>query len=198
MPERSLVLLAGPSGSGKSRAARVSGAARLRLDDFYHDADHPDLPQWGGIVDWDDPATWDADAAMEAIRRLLRDGVATVPRYDISLSARTGEAEVRMDDRPVLVAEGIFAPELVGRCLGEGLPVTAIWLDRPRLTTFWFRLKRDLKGHRKPPLVLVRRGVTLARQEPKIRAHAVECGCRPLGLSRAVDEIRGLPGRRPA
>ena len=49
-----LVLLAGPSGGGKSRLARLVGALPLRLDDFYRDADAPGLPCAHGIVDWDD------------------------------------------------------------------------------------------------------------------------------------------------
>ena len=50
-----LVLIAGASGSGKSRLAHAAGCPSLRLDDFYHDADHPDLPRTEfGIADWDD------------------------------------------------------------------------------------------------------------------------------------------------
>ena len=45
-----VILLAGPSGSGKSRLAAMAGCPRLNLDDFYFDADHPGLPHTLGIV----------------------------------------------------------------------------------------------------------------------------------------------------
>ena len=56
--ERRLVLVAGPSDNGKSRLTLASRLPQVRLDDFYHDADHPGLPRTLGIPDWDDPATW--------------------------------------------------------------------------------------------------------------------------------------------
>ena len=74
---RRVVLLAGPSGSGKSRVARLSACPQLALDDFYHDADHPGLPRTLGIVDWDDVP----DAPM---RSSTWPGQTEVPTYDIS------------------------------------------------------------------------------------------------------------------
>ncbi|MFZ2165311.1 MAG: uridine kinase [Propionibacteriaceae bacterium] len=193
MPARSLVLLAGPSGSGKSRVARLSGAFRFRLDDFYFDADHPGLPRWGEIVDWDDPATWDADGAVASLRELLETGRTRVPVYDISLSRRTGMHDLVMPEGDtVIVAEGIFAVDLIARCQRSGLPVTPIWIDRPRAVTFALRLKRDLQAHRKPPVVSLRRGVALARHEPQLRAKAVANGFRPLGLDESVATIQRL------
>src|SRR5699024_5552678 len=40
-----VVVLAGPSGSGKSRVANRLGLPMLRLDDFYREADEPGLPR---------------------------------------------------------------------------------------------------------------------------------------------------------
>jgi len=39
-----VVVLAGPSGIGKSRLAALSGLPVLRLDDFYRSGDDPALP----------------------------------------------------------------------------------------------------------------------------------------------------------
>ena len=86
-------MLAGPSGSGKSRLAERLGLPVLRLDDFYKDGDDPTLPRLdlaGGepIVDWDDPASWNADAAVAAVEELCRDRARpTRPVYDIAASA---------------------------------------------------------------------------------------------------------------
>ena len=45
------------------------------------------------------------------------------------------------------------------------------------VVTFWRRLTRDLREHRKPPLVLVRRGLALLRDQRRVVAHAVHLGC---------------------
>ena len=67
-PHHGAVILAGPSGSGKSHLAERLGWPVLRLDDFYREGDCLDLPRSTlGIVDWDDPRSWDAVAAIDAI-----------------------------------------------------------------------------------------------------------------------------------
>lgn len=189
---RSVVLLAGASGSGKTRLARLAGCPRLALDDFYRDGDEPGLPPALGIVDWDDPASWDADAALATMITLGRDGAADVPGYDLSTSRRTGWHRLDLGDHRGFVAEGIFAPEMVRRARAAGLDVTAIWLDRPRTATLIMRLARDLIEHRKPPVVLLRRGAALWRTEPVVRARAVSAGCRPMVLRTAVTVVRAL------
>lgn len=181
-----VVLLAGPSGSGKSRVAQLLGATSLRLDDFYHDVDRPGLPRTGGIVDWDDPATWDADAAAGALRELVETGRATVPSYSIPLSRRTGEHEVRVGSTGLVIAEGIFAIELLQRCRETGLAVEAYYLDRHRTLVALLRLRRDLKEHRKPPHVLVRRGFELWRMQPRLRARALAAGFKPVTMRQVL------------
>ena len=66
-PRCTVIVLAGPSGSGKSRLTRATGATQLRLDDFYRADTDPQLPMAGGRIDWDDVRSWDADAATTAL-----------------------------------------------------------------------------------------------------------------------------------
>ena len=59
-----VVVVAGPSGSGKSRLCRLVedrlGLPTINLDDFYKDGSDPTLPRASigpgqEIIDWDDP-----------------------------------------------------------------------------------------------------------------------------------------------
>ncbi|GAA1751994.1 ATP-binding protein [Aeromicrobium alkaliterrae] len=183
-----VVIVAGPSGSGKSHLGERLGWTVLRLDDFYRDGDAPDLPRSDlGIVDWDDPGSWDAEAAVAAIRELTEHGRTDVPVYDIASSRRTGSHTVTCDGR--FLAEGLFAPEIVAACRSAGVLDDAICLRRPRLVTFALRLVRDLREARKPPLVLVRRGWRLMQDDPHVVARAVDAGCRPVTPSRAFTQL---------
>ena len=198
MPGRpALVLLAGPSGSGKSRLAWLSGCVSVRLDDFYRDADDDDMPRWAGIVDWDDPHSWNGAAAIAAITTLIAEGTVTVPVYDISLSRRIGSHQLVLPEpgagqRLCIVAEGIFAPELVRRCRDLGLDTTGVWLTRQGLLVFLLRLVRDLREHRKAPPILLRRGWALMRKEPAQRRAAEAKGCEMLTMRQAAARIHGL------
>ena len=199
-----VVLLAGASGSGKTSLTRRVGLPTLALDDFYRDGDDarrdPPLPMRFGIVDWDDPASWDADAALAAVERLCRTGAADVPVYDIPTSRRTGTARFDLGDSRVFVAEGIFAAELVPRLRahpeGERLLADALCLTLHPAVTFGRRLLRDLAEMRKPPLTLVRRGFALARGERALVARWIALGCRPCSIPEAEAELRALATER--
>lgn len=194
-----VIVLAGASGSGKSRLCRRLGLPVLALDDFYKDGTDPTLPRvevGGGqcLVDWDDPRSWLEEEAVEAIDRLCRDGVAEVPVYELSQDGRTGHRKVQVDGSPYFVAEGIFAQEVVAACRERGVLARAVCLANPRLVTFWRRLWRDLREHRKPPMVLLRRGLRLSRQESRLVARAVALGCEPMTSEQAYRSLRGLAG----
>jgi len=191
-----VVLLCGPSGSGKTSLVRRLGAPVLQLDDFYRDGDDadddPPMPQRFGIVDWDDPDSWDAGAAMDVLIRLCADGAADVPVYDIPSSRRTGTSRLDLGASTVFVAEGIFAAQLVTRCREAGVLADALCLRLRPPVTFWRRLARDLSESRKPPLTLVRRGLALMRDEPRLVRLWVELGCRPVSPSEAEAAVRAL------
>lgn len=192
---RHLVLVAGPSGSGKSRLVAHPNVLGFRLDDFYRDADTPDLPRALGIVDWDDVRSWDLDAACDALTALLDEGHAAMPVYDIGLSRRIGEQTMVAEDGAVIMAEGIFALDLLPALRERGVEVDAIYLDRPRWLTFVLRLERDLREHRKTTSVLLRRGVALLRADPGLRRRAMAAGFRPLSMRAAVAMLDRLPTR---
>ncbi|HEX2177765.1 MAG TPA: ATP-binding protein [Nocardioidaceae bacterium] len=190
---RRVVVLAGPSGSGKSRLADRLGLPVLRLDDFYRDGDVPGLPQLEmGVTDWDHPRSWDADAAVAAVERLCRAGTADVPLYSIPQNRRVGHRVLDLADSPLFVAEGIFAPEIVTELRRRGHVADAICVRHHRLVTFWRRLTRDLREHRKPPLVLLLRGLLLLRTEPAVVRRATTAGCVPLTPPQAERRLRGL------
>jgi uridine kinase len=185
------VLLCGPSGSGKSLVAARSGLPVLRLDDFYKEGDDPTLPLVEGSsdIDWDHPLSWDADVAVEAIARLCATGSATVPVYDISRSARTGEATLHLGGSPLFVAEGVFAAEIVRRCRELGVLADALCLTRGPLTTFRRRFLRDVREGRKSVPFLLRRGWRLMRAERSIVAHQGALGAHPCDLDEALDRL---------
>lgn len=204
--QRRLVLLAGASGSGKSRLTRIAGTESGRpvptisLDDFYHDHDHPGLPRMAGagdgsadaagastaetdgVVDWDHLDSWNSAAALEALGELCRTGTAEVPTYSIAESRRTGSHLIDAGSASTIVAEGIFAPQMYVLCRDAGLDVTAVWLDRPRTLSAILRFVRDVREARKPVPVLLRRGLALWRAEPGVRAAALAAGCIPLSF----------------
>lgn len=190
-----VVLLTGPSGSGKTALTQRLGLPVVRLDDFYLDGDHPDLPHRFGIVDWDDPRSWDAEGALAALCTLSEQGWVDVPVYDIPSNARTGTGRVDSVGSPVVIAEGIFAAQLVHACRAKGILADAICLRRPAVVTFWFRLLRDVAEARKPIPTLVRRGWALLRAEPRLIAGWVRLGCRALSVGDAEGAIRALSGQ---
>ncbi len=88
-----VIVLAGPSGSGKSHLAERLGLPVLRLDDFYKDGDDPSLPTItaganSGLVDWDHPDSWLYGDALATLLTLCRDGVSEVPVYEIAQNGR--------------------------------------------------------------------------------------------------------------
>ena len=196
-PDARVVVLAGPSGAGKSRLGQRLHAAYgwpvVRLDDFYRDGDDPDLPQVvaGGsrLPDWDDPASWEADAAVAALAELVATGHTQLPDYDIGLSQAVGSHRIDLPTGQLVVAKGIFAAEIVPELRRRGLLAAAWCVTQGRWRTFARRLVRDLAERRKPPLVLLGRGWQLARRQPAVVRRAAALGATvgtPAAVGRAL------------
>ncbi|WP_237305000.1 uridine kinase family protein [Streptomyces qaidamensis] len=195
-----VVLLCGPSGSGKSLLAARSGLPVLRLDDFYKEGDDPTLPlvPESSDIDWDHPDSWDADTAVAAITRLCRTGRTDVPVYDISLSARTGAETVDIGRTPLFIAEGIFAAEVVTRCRELGVLADALCLSRGPVKTFRRRFLRDLKEGRKSVPFLLRRGWRLMREERTIVARQTALGAHACDRDEAMGRLAAAAAGRCA
>lgn len=193
-----VILLTGPSGSGKSSLAARTGLPILRLDDFYKEGDDPTLPLLpNGIgTDWDSPLSWNADAALAAVAELCATGKTSVPVYDISTSSITGLAPVDLGGAQLYIAEGIFAADIVARCAELGLLADAICLSRGAVTTARRRFVRDLREGRKSVPFLLRRGWMLMRAERGIVARHAAFGAHVCGRAEALERIRGVD-RKP-
>jgi uridine kinase len=194
-----VIVLAGPSGAGKSRLATRLAFPVLRLDDFYKDGSDPTLPLIteganAGLVDWDHPGSWLPQDAVATLEQLCRTGRAEVPIYDIAKDGRCGWQTLDLGGSPYFVAEGIFAQDVVADCRRLGLLAAAYCVRQHPLVTFWRRLTRDLREHRKPPVVLVRRGFALLRAQRSVVEDAVAKGCQPVTPEQAYAAVRRLSG----
>ena len=192
-----MIVIAGPSGSGKSRLAQRLNLPVLALDDFYREEHDPRLPfvqnaDEPPLVDWDDVGSWNKERALATLERLCREGCADVPEYDLRTSRVTGFRALHLGQHCHVVAEGIFAAEIVSALQERGLLAAAVCVRRHRLLTYGLRLARDLRERRKSPHVLVRRGWRLLRTEPLIVASMVANGCEPMSPGRAEVRLRSM------
>ncbi|WP_313813418.1 uridine kinase [Glutamicibacter sp.] len=162
-----VILIGGPSGSGKSYLAARFGNPHLPLDEFYRqiseDGNPTDFPRTDyGEIDWDHPGTWNIEAALNAIDELLVQGRTMVPNYSIATSSYSGHREVTCDGGPI-IAEGIFLSEILEPLRAKGINVQAYYVDEPALVTTIRRFIRDVSERRKPLLFLIKRGYALFR-----------------------------------
>ncbi len=162
-----VILLGGPSGSGKSYLASKYGNPHLPLDEYYRqiseDGNPVAFPRTAyGEIDWDHSGTWNKEAALRAIDELLDTGSTMVPNYSITTSSYNGHREIRSDKGPI-VAEGIFLYELLEPLRNKGINVQAYYVDEPALVTGIRRFVRDVAQRRKPVLFLLKRGYALFR-----------------------------------
>ncbi len=194
-----VIVLAGPSGAGKSRLAERLGLPILRLDDFYKDGSDPTLPRIThganqGLVDWDHPDSWLPGDAVRTLVELCEVGRADVPIYDIPQNGRIGHRLLDLGGSDLFVAEGIFAADIVTDCREAGILAAAYCVTQQPIVTFWRRLVRDLREHRKPPAVLLKRGRALMREQGVVVTDAVAKGCTVVSPHEGFAAIQGMLG----
>ena len=202
-----VVLLGGASGSGKSYLARRHGRPHLELDAYYHELSQdgvdgvlfPRTPY--GEIDWDDPGTWNLQAAVDAVVELIETGRTLMPDYSITTSSVVGTRMLELGEASaaravrdgrtgteVIIAEGVFADAAAGplraACTDLGVRLDSYYIDQHPLTTATRRFARDVAERRKPIPFLIQRGWALARSERVSRARHLDAGFVPVPKAR--------------
>lgn len=126
--EKRIVMLAGPSASGKTTTAGLieSRLERLgaqtftvSLDDFYHDQRDAVVGE-DGKPDYESVRALDVELVDSCLSRIITTGSARMPRFDFVSGKRVGFTEpITLGEDDVLIVEGIHAlnPEIT-----DGLP----------------------------------------------------------------------------
>ena len=125
-----VLLLAGPSSSGKTTTARILSEAfaergrvakMLSLDDFYRDANDPLYPRTGeGALDFESPDALHLGEVRECLFAILTGRDYGTPRYDFKTASRLPRPRpLSLPRDGVLIVEGLHAlnPEIT-----RGLP----------------------------------------------------------------------------
>ncbi len=94
----------------------------------------------------------------------------------------------------MVVAEGIFAAELVEPLRERGLLADALLITVDRWLTFVRRLVRDAREGRKALPYLVRQGWAKTASEPAVVAHQRAAGARPVAKAEALARLAELAG----
>ncbi len=116
--KRRVLLLAGPSSSGKTTTANLlcDGLRRggmdafvVSLDDFYRGRGlAPQLPD--GSFDYESPEALDLKQLAACIRSLLEEGYAEIPQYDFKAGVpKPDKRALTLTHRAVVIFEGIHA-----------------------------------------------------------------------------------------
>lgn len=116
--DKSIILVTGPSASGKTTSAKRIGAilesrgkkvTRISLDNFYRNKDT--LPRWeDGYQNYESVEGLDIACFDSVMSKLLTEGEATFPIFDFALGQRSERSfTLRFDEKSFLIIEGIHA-----------------------------------------------------------------------------------------
>jgi len=134
-----LVLLAGPSASGKTTTAQKIAEAlgtqdtrahRISLDDFYLEAENmPRLPD--GVPDIESVYALDLPLLRETLRSLMETGRGDIPHFKFGAGGRTGYVPLEIGLEDTIVLEGLHAlhPEITERTGFPGEAVTKAFVS---------------------------------------------------------------------
>lgn len=114
---RVLVMLAGPSSSGKTTTANIlkkdfiengRHSIVVSLDDFYRDQEESFYFE-DGTVDYETVKALDTDCLVKCMEELLHKGKTMLPQFSFHTKTRGGYNEVRVHDDEIIIVEGLHA-----------------------------------------------------------------------------------------
>ena len=128
---RQLLMLAGPSSSGKTTTARllkedceIKGrhASVISLDDFYRNQDVSFYFE-DGTVDYETVKALDTDLIEKCLKALLKEGRADIPHFSFTSKMRDGYNTLTVAEDEIIIVEGLHALHpMITDCLeGENL-----------------------------------------------------------------------------
>lgn len=116
--EKRIVMLAGPSASGKTTTAgliaerlgaRGAKAFTVSLDDFYHNQRDAILGE-DGKPDYETVRALDVELIDSCLDEIIRTGTTRLPRFDFASGTRSGFSQpITLGKDDVLIVEGIHA-----------------------------------------------------------------------------------------
>ncbi len=127
-----IVLLAGPSCSGKTTTAnklrerladKGHKAYTISLDDFYRNSTDAIIGD-DGKPDYETVHALDLDLLEKVLKKLVKERTAKIPRFDFDTGIRTDNAfEITLDEGDVVILEGLHAlnPIIYGYLPAEAL-----------------------------------------------------------------------------
>lgn len=128
---RQLIMLAGPSSSGKTTTARllkedceIKGrhASVISLDDFYRNQDVSFYFE-DGTIDYETVKALDTDLIEKCLKALLKKGSADIPHFSFTSKMREGYNALTVTEDEIIIVEGLHALHpMITDCLeGENM-----------------------------------------------------------------------------
>ncbi len=114
---RVLLMLAGPSSSGKTTTANILKKSLeekgrhclvISLDDFYRDQTESFYFE-DGTIDYETVRSIDTDYVTECMENLLHKGTAMLPHFSFKSKLREGYRQVAVRDDEIIIVEGLHA-----------------------------------------------------------------------------------------